>query len=373
VRVVTSVYQVYEISGSPFQLGLTGFFQALPFVLFGLFAGAVADAFDRKKLLLLTTLIQLFPGLILSVLTLTGTIQVWHVYLLAFMGAFVEVFNWPARSALIPRLVPHSVLMNAVTISTMIIQMSFLLGPAIGGVLIDYTSIAMTYFLSTLLLVPALGTVKAVRTSGKPEGKRRRVNLRSILEGLEFIWIQRIILSLFLLDFGVTLVGFYRPILPILSADVFQTGASGLGILYAAPSFGSVLGSIGLLMAVDIKRKGIAVVLAAVFFAASLGLLGLSQWFWMAVVVVILLGITDAVSVAIRRTVVQLLAPDQMRGRIMAAYAFIVVGLSQTIGAFGAGAVARVIGVHWAIGGGAVAMLLYAIWAFRRFPELMAA
>ena len=144
---------------------------------------------------------------------------------------------------------------------------------------------------------------------------RRRVNLRSIVEGLEFIWIQQIILSLFLLDFGVTLVGFYRPILPILSADVFRTGASGLGILYAAPSFGSVLGSIGLLMAGDIKHKGIAVVLAAVFFAASLGLLGLSQWFWMAVAVVILLGITDAVSVAIRRTVVQLLAPDQMLGR----------------------------------------------------------
>jgi MFS family permease len=315
VRSVASVYQVYEISGSAFQLGLTGFFQALPFVLFGLFAGAVADAFDRKKLLLATTLIQLIPGLVLGILTLTGTIHVWHIYVFGFLGALVEVFNWPARSALIPRLVPHTALMNAVTLNTMVIQMSFLVGPAMGGVLIDYSDVAMTYFLSTLLLVPALGAVLGVRSSGQPEGPRRRVSLRSIVEGVEFIWIQRIILSLFLLDFGVTLVGFYRPILPIFSADVFKTGASGLGLLYAAPSLGALFGSIGLLMAGDIKQKGVVVVIAALFFAASLALLGVAHSFWMAVAAVIILGITDSISVAIRRTVVQLLAPDQMLGR----------------------------------------------------------
>ena len=105
------------------------------------------------------------------------------------------------------------------------------------------------------------------------------MNLRSIVEGIEFIWIQRIILSLFLLDFGVTLVGFYRPILPIFAADVFNMGASGLGLLYAAPSAGSLLGSAALLMAGDIKRKGVAVVMAAVGFAGSLALLGVSKWF----------------------------------------------------------------------------------------------
>lgn len=343
VRNVASVYQVYEISGSPFQLGLTGFFQALPFVLFGLFAGAVADAFDRKKLLLATTFIQLMPGLVLGALTITGLIQVWHVYVFGFLGAFVDVFNWPARAALIPRLVPQSVLMNAVTINTMIIQTSFLVGPAIGGVLIDYTSLPMTYFLSTLLLVPALGAVLAVRSSGRPEGQRRRVNMRSIIEGVEFIWVQRIILSLFMLDFGVTLVGFYRPILPIFSADVFKTGASGLGLLYAAPSLGSLLGSTALLMAGDITYKGVAVVAAAIFFAASLALLGLSQWFWMAVAAVIILGIADSISVTIRRTVVQLLAPDQMLGR---ASSLITVFAQATngLGAILAGVAAQVMG-----------------------------
>ena len=373
VRNVGCIYQVYQLTGSPFQLGFTGFLQALPFVVFGLFAGAFADAFDRKKLLLATMLLQLVPSAALGVLTSTGAVQVWHIYIFSFLGAFVEVFNWPARSALIPRLVPQSVLMNAVTLNTMIIQTSFLVGPAIGGVLIDYTGLAPTYFWSAAMTVPALLAITAVRRSGKPEGARRTVNLKSIVEGVEFIWIQRIILSLFVLDFGVTLFGFYRPILPIFAADVFKTGASGLGMLYAAPSAGSLIGSMALLMMGDIRSKGVAVVVAAIFFATSLAFLGIAQWFWLAVAVVVFLGITDSVSVAIRRTVVQLLAPDEMLGR---ASSLITVFAQATngLGALLAGTAAQAIGVTNAllIGSGLCFVMIYVtcwcipqLWRYR--------
>lgn len=332
IRNVSTLYQVYQLSGSPFKLGLTGFLEALPFIIFGLFAGAVADAFDRKKMLMATVWLQMVPSLILGILTLIGRIEVWHIYTLGFLGAFVEVFNWPARSALIPRLVPHAILMNAITFNTMILQTSFLVGPTLGGFLIDQNGLAVTYFISTILFVPAGIALFTMRASGRPEGKRRGVSVHSIIEGIEFIWIQRIILSLFLLDFGVTLVGFYRPILPIFAADVFKTGASGLGILYAAPSVGSLLGSIVLLMAGDVKRKGVLVVIAALFFASALALLGVSKWFWMAVGGVILLGFTDSLSVTIRRTVVQLLAPDNMLGRA----ASLITVFAQTTNGLGA-------------------------------------
>jgi MFS family permease len=315
IRNVSNLYQVYELSGSAFMLGLTGFLETLPFIVFGLFAGAVADAFDRKKVLLVTMVLQLVPGVVMALLTYTGTVEVWHIYTLGFLGALVDVFNWPARSALVPRLVPPGLMMNAVTINSTIIQLSFLVGPAIAGICIDHTGLAITYSISTLLLLPAVASILALRSSGKVEGKKRHVSLRSIVEGVEFIWIQRIILSLFVLDFGVTLVGFYRPILPIFAADVFNMGASGLGLLYAAPSAGSLLGSTALLMAGDIRHKGRAVVMAAVGFAVSLALLGVSKWFWLAGAAAILLGITDSISVAIRRTVVQLLAPNEMLGR----------------------------------------------------------
>jgi len=332
IRNVSTLYQVYDISGSAFKLGLTGFLETLPFIIFGLYAGAVADAFDRKKLLMLTISLQLVPNVLLGILTLTGSIQVWHIYTLGLLGAFVEVFNWPARAALIPRLVPPRLLMNAMVVNTMILQTSFLVGPAIGGFLIDQTGLATAYFASTLLFLPAILAIFSLRTSGKIEGARRHVNLRSIVEGIEFLWIQRIILSLFLLDFAVVLVGFYRPILPIFAADVFKTGAVGLGLLYAAPSLGSLLGSTALLMAGDVRRKGVLVIVAALIFAASLALLGISYSFWMAILAVLILGFTDSISVAIRRTVVQLLAPDGMLGRA----ASLITVFAQTTNGLGA-------------------------------------
>ena len=332
IRNVATLYQVYDISGSAFKLGLTGFLETLPFIIFGLYAGAVADAFDRKKMLVATISLQIVPNLVLGILTLTGATQVWHIYALGLVGAFVEVFNWPARAAMIPRLVPQSLLMNAMVVNTMILQTSFLVGPAIGGFLIDQVGLATAYFASTLLFVPAAIAILSVKASGKIEGARRRVNFKSIIEGIEFIWIQRIILSLFLLDFAVVLVGFYRPILPIFAADVFKTGAAGLGLLYAAPSAGSLLGTTVLLMAGDVQRKGVLVIVAALFFAAGLALLGISQWFWMAVVAVLLLGFADSISVAIRRTVVQLLAPDGMLGRA----ASLITVFAQTTNGLGA-------------------------------------
>ena len=332
IRNVATLYQVYNISGSAFKLGLTGFLETLPFIIFGLYAGAVADAFDRKKMLVATISLQIVPNLVLGILTLTGATQVWHIYALGLVGAFVEVFNWPARAAMIPRLVPQSLLMNAMVVNTMILQTSFLVGPAIGGFLIDQVGLATAYFASTLLFVPAAIAIRSVKASGKIEGERRRVNFKSIIEGIEFIWIQRIILSLFLLDFAVVLVGFYRPILPIFAADVFKTGAAGLGLLYAAPSAGSLLGTTVLLMAGDVQRKGVLVIVAALFFAAGLALLGISQWFWMAVVAVLLLGFADSISVAIRRTVVQLLAPDGMLGRA----ASLITVFAQTTNGLGA-------------------------------------
>ncbi len=332
IRNVSTLYQVYDISGSAFKLGLTGFLETLPFIIFGLFAGAVADAFNRKKLLIATISLQILPNLTLGILTLAGVAQVWHIYTLGLVSAFVEVFNWPARAALIPRLVPQHLLMNAMVVNTMILQTSFLVGPAIGGFLIDRGGLATAYFASTLLFVPAAIAILSVRTSGEIIGQRRRVNLKSIVEGIEFIWIQRIILSLFLLDFAVVLVGFYRPILPIFAADVFKMGASGLGLLYAAPSAGSIIGTVVLLMAGDVKRKGVLVIIAALFFAASLALLGASQWFWMAIIAVMILGFADSISVAIRRTVVQLLAPDGMLGRA----ASLITVFAQTTNGLGA-------------------------------------
>ena len=369
IRNVANLYQVYHLSGSSLQLGLTGFFQALPHIVMGLFAGVLADAFDRKKVILGTHIFHLGPSIALGYLTMTGAIQVWHIYVFSILSGFIEVFSWPARSAIVANLVPTSYLMNAITLTSMVLQSSFLFGPAIAGLLIDHVGLASTYFVSAALFAPAILAILAMRASGMPHGEHRRVSIKSMIEGVKFIWIERIILSLFLLDFGVTLVGFYRPILPIFASDVFKTGATGLGALYGAPAIGSLLGSTAVLLSGDFRRKGALAVVAALFFAGGLMLLGFSQYFWMAVAAVVLLGFTDSLSVAIRRTVVQYLAPDTLRGRA-ASLITVFAQSTNALGALLAGVAASLWGAPRALVIGGIVCVCMIVGISRAIPQL---
>jgi MFS family permease len=336
MRGVASLYQVYELSGSSMQLGLAGFFQALPSIVLGLFGGVLADTLNRKKLIALTHSLNILPGLALWLLTETGYVQVWHVYTLSVLAGALQTLGGPARQAIIPSLVPQTHLLNAVTLTTLMMQGTQLTAPVIAGFLIDGFGVKVAYLVDALLLVPSVAAVLLLRASGIPQGERRRVSWRSLIDGFEFLWHTRIILSLFVLDFFAVLFGFYRPILPIFAEEIFDVGARGLGALYAAPAIGALIGSGVLLTLGDIERKGAVAVMVTLLFAFSLALLGIAQTFWMGLLALGFLGISDAISVAIRRTVVQILAPDNMRGRatsFLSVFAQTTNGLGAVIGA----------------------------------------
>jgi len=228
--------------------------------------------------------------------------------------------------------------------ATLMMQGTQLTAPVIAGTLIDFFGVQASYFTEATLLLPSVISALLIRASGQPQGKRRQISWRSLTEGFEFLlWHTRIILSLFLLDFFAVLFGFFRPILPIFADVVFKVGARGLGMLYAAPAIGALLGSAILLTAGDIKRKGAVSIIATLLFALCLGFLGLSKQFWIGLLAAGALGFSDAISVAIRRTVVQTLAPDDMRGR---ATSFLTVFAQATnaTGAVIAGAGAALLG-----------------------------
>ena len=343
MRNVASLYQVYQLSGSSIQLGFTGFFQAMPFIFFGLFGGVLADTLNRKRLISITHTLNVLPGLTLAILTMTGVVQVWHVNVLSVLAGALQVLGGPARQAIIPSLVPQSHLLNAVTMTSLMMQGTQLTAPVIAGFLIDFYGVAASYFTDAALLLPSVVSVLLIRASGQPQSQRRRIAWRSLIEGFEFLWHTRIILSLFILDFFAVLFGFYRPILPIFADTIYNVGARGLGMLYAAPAIGALVGSAFVLAAGRIERQGALSIIATLAFALSLGFLGMAPWFWLGLVALGLLGISDAISVAIRRTVVQILAPDDMRGR---ATSFLTV-FAQTTNALGAviaGAGAALIG-----------------------------
>ncbi|HMA79250.1 MAG TPA: MFS transporter, partial [Candidatus Binatia bacterium] len=335
----------------------TGFFQALPFIFFGLFGGVLADTLNRKRLIVITHSLNIVPGLTLALLTVSGVVQVWHVNVLVVLAGALQVLGGPARQAIFPSLVPPSHLLNAVTVATLMMQSAQLTAPVIAGFLIDFFGVSASYFVDAALLVPSVASVLLIRASGQPQGRRRQISWRSLIEGFEFLWHTRIILSLFILDFFAVLFGFYRPILPIFADTIYNVGARGLGVLYAAPAIGALIGSAIILAAGDIKRKGALSIVATLLFGLSLGFLGLSQWFWLGLIALGCLGISDAMSVAIRRTVVQILAPDDMRGR---ATSFLTV-FAQTTNALGAviaGAGAALLGApNAALVGGLLCML----------------
>lgn len=369
MRNVTSLYQVYHLSGSSVQLGLTGFFQAFPFVCFGLLGGLLADALNRKRMIMSTQLLNVIPGVLLGVLTGTGMIQVWQIYVLNLVTASLQVLGGPARQALVPNLVPASYLMNAITLTTLIQQGTHLTGPVLAGYLIDFVGLEKAYFVDAALLLPSIIAVLAIRSSGRPEGARREIRLGSLIEGFEFVWRQRIILSLFLLDFFAVLVGFYRPLLPIFASDVFKVSAGGLGALYAAPAIGALVGSGLVLAAGNIERKGAVAIIATFFFAFNLGWLGLSSWFWMGLIAVGALGFSDAISVAIRRTIVPILAPDHMRGRA-ASLLTIFAQATNALGAVIAGAAAALVGAPNALLLGSVLCAVTILGVCWAIPQL---
>ena len=369
MRSVATLYHVYQLSGSSVQLGFTGFFQAAPFIFFGLFGGVLADTLNRKKLIAITHSLSIVPGLLLALLTVSGSIQVWHINVLMVFAGSLQVLGGPARLAIIPSLIPQSHLLNAVTMSTLVMQGTQLTAPVIAGFMIDFYGLAASYMVDAFLPLPSVLAALLIRGSGIPQGQRRQIGWHSLIEGVEFIWHTRIILSLFVLDFFAVLFGFYRPILPIFADEIYHVGARGLGMLYASPAIGALVGS-GILLAFgDVKRKGALSVIATLFFALSLGLLGFSQWFWMGLIAVGLLGISDAISVAMRRTVVQILAPDDMRGR---ATSFLTV-FAQTTNATGAviaGAGAALIGAPNAALVGCVLCALTVVGTCWAIPQL---
>jgi len=369
MRNVASLYQVYQLSGSSVQLGLAGFFQALPFIIFGLFGGVLADASNRKKLIAITHTCNVVPGLALGILTITGDVQVWHVNALNIIASSLQVLGGPARQAIIPSLVPQSHLLNAITMATLLMQGSQLTAPVIAGFLIDLFGVQASYLADAALLLPSVLSVLLIHASGQPQGERRQIRWRSLIDGFEFLWYTRIILSLLVLDFFAVLFGFYRPILPIFADVVFKVGARGLGLLYSAPAIGALIGSAILLSVGDIKRKGAVSIIATLAFALSLGFLGLSKSFWMGLLAVGALGFNDAISVAIRRTVVQILAPDDMRGR---ATSFLTVFAQTTngIGAVIAGAGAALLGAPDAALAGSVLCALTVFATCWALPQL---
>jgi MFS family permease len=352
-------------------LGGVGLIRFVPVVACSLFAGLAADAFDRRRVLLLTNGVLGLLSAALAVLTLSGRANLASVYTLAALTAAVGTFDNPARNALYPSLVPREALPNAISLNSILFQVAAVTGPLLGGILIATQGVGLVYACDALSFLVLMASVWAIDLpAAQSDGTRAKFELRSIWDGFAFVFGRPLIRSSMLLDFFATFFASSTTLLPIFAQDVLRVGAHGYGVLSAATAVGAVLTSLAMAALVErIEQRGRVLVSAVVIYGAVTAAFGLSHVLWLSFVCLMLSGAADTVSTVLRNVLRQLETPDELRGRMTSVNMMFFMGGPQ-LGELEAGLVAQRFGPVGAVVSGGVGCVLAALWLALRTPAL---
>jgi MFS family permease len=360
MQVAAILWHIHQLNDAPLYLGLVGLFRVLPIILLSAFGGAVADLVDRRKLMMVTQSSEAVLALALWGLTLTGTIQLWHIYLITTLQAVAFAYDVPARQALVPNLVPPEILPNALSMYMIASQIGSIAGPAVGGSVIYWLGLQYAYlfnavsFLSVIVALLMMGDVRQDRTV---KAAHQKVDKEMIVEGLRFTFGNPLILSSMLLDFVATFFASANTLMPIFAEDILNVGEKGFGILSSAQSVGAVAAALVVSQIKQIRRQGRVLLVAVVMFGIATVIFGASRIFWLTWFGLVLAGASDTVSMVIRQTIRQLQTPDGLRGRMTSVTQIFFAGGPQ-LGEIEAGVVAQFFGAPIAAISGGVACIL---------------
>jgi MFS family permease len=365
-------WHIDQITRLPLALGMVGAARVVPIVLFSMFGGAYADLFDRRKLMFVTQTSQAFLAFALYYLTVSGSIQLWHIYLITALQAVAFAFDIPARQALIPNLVPRQTLPNALSLSSIASQLGSIVGPAMSGVVIAGFGLSYAYLIngisfgSVILALLLMGNVEQDRSLKQTH---HRVDREMIQEGLSFTFSNPLILSSMVLDFVATFFASANTLMPIFAREVLGVGAKGYGLLSAAQSAGAVLAAVVMSQIDEVKNQGRVLMVAVVGFGIATIVFGVSRIFWLSWFGLALAGASDTVSMVIRQTIRQLQTPDKLRGRMTSVNQIFFAGGPQ-LGEIEAGVVGQLFGVQWAAISGGIACILGVGVISKIWPQL---
>jgi MFS family permease len=334
---------VYAKTADPMALGWVGLARALPVILLAIAGGQLADRYNRRIVMLLTQILGVISIGGLAALVLLEAGVVWFYFFL-LLGAISQALGSPSRSAILPQLVPISLFSNAMAWNSSLFQVGTMIGPALGGLLLgphDYTPPAFL-----LALVLRLGSLAAIfmLTVKDTVKKAEEVSLRSVLAGVRFVRDNKIILATITLDLFAILLGGAVYLLPLYAKDILHVGGFGLGLLRTAEAAGAITMAMAITHLPPIRHAGRAMLWAVAGFGLTTVIFGVSQWFWLSMFAMFLMGACDNISVIVRHTLVQVLTPDHMRGRVSAVNNIFIVS-SNDLGGFESGATARLFGV----------------------------
>jgi MFS family permease len=373
IRSVVVAWQIYELTRDPLSLGLIGLAEAVPFIGFALFAGHVADRVNRVRISLMALVVLLGCSLALLGFTLRPGIitagRVWPFYGVIFLSGIARSFLQPARSALGAELVPRELYPNAVTWRSSAWQLAEVVGPAIGGLVYGFGSASAAYGVDAALMSVGVLSLARMRHSPKPAAASGESFRESLATGLRFVRRQPVVLGALTLDLFSVLFGGAVALLPVFAAEILYVGPEGLGILRASPAVGAVLMSLVLAHRPPLRRAGRTLLVSVAVFGLCMIGFGLSRNFLLSTVLLGLSGVVDTVSVVVRSTLLQVLTPAHLLGRVASVNA-IFIGSSNELGAFESGTAARLIGTVPAVVLGGVATLLVVAVTAIKVPSL---
>ncbi len=366
-------WHVYLLTKSAFALGLIGLFRGVPIILCSLAGGVVADAIDRKRLMMVTQTIMLVSAALLTAGTIAGVESVWPIYVLSGIASAASAFDVPARQALMPTLVPVEDFPNAVSLGIMVFNVATIAGPAVAGLMLAETGPAVIYGVNAVSFLAVIAALVAMKTSGNPElqsNRRDALSFAALKEGLRFVWHTPIIVQTMTLDFLATFFASATLLLPIFAQERLHVGARGYGFLAAAPAIGSVLTALVLARLGTLRRQGRLVVASVAVFGVATALFGISTAYWFSLVMLIVTGAADTVSTVLRQTIRQLVTPNHLRGRMTSINMMFFMGGPQ-LGELEAGVVAGFIGAPLSVVFGGLGSLISSAIAAVKSKSLM--
>jgi MFS family permease len=377
VTVVALPFQLYVLTGSTLAVGLLALVQLVPILVFALGGGAMADAVDRRRLLLLTQLGLAVASAALFGLAMTPGAPIWGYYVVAFVAAGVGAVDQPARTSSIPRLVPLERLPAAIALNQLGFNTMAVIGPALGGLLIVAVGVATAFLFDAVTFAAAIVALLLIAPI-PPHPGAARPSLDTVREGLRFVRGRRVVLSSFVVDLVAMVFGMPTSLFPALALDVFGVGPAGVGLLTAAPAAGALIGAATSGWVGRIARPGRAVIVSVAGWGAAITAFGVTTFmlvgsatlsFALALVFLACAGAADVFSAVLRSAIVQLDTPDQLRGRVASIH-ILVVTSGPRLGDAEAAAVAAIAGPEVSVLSGGILCLVGLAAVARRFPEL---
>ncbi|HEX8135181.1 MAG TPA: MFS transporter [Actinomycetes bacterium] len=368
LTVVAVPLQVYLLTRSSLAVGLVGLAQLGPLLVCSLLGGAVVDAVDRRMLLVWVQLARgaLAVGLVAN--ALRPQPMLWPLYALTAAGAGLQAVDAPARTAAIPALVRRELLPAAAALHQILMQVGLVAGPALAGLLVDQAGLAAAYAIEVATFAAASLLAVVLRPLPPGEGAAR-AGIASIREGLRFLRGRRALQGTFFIDLNAMVFGMPRALFPALGTGLFHGGPGTVGLLYAAPGAGALLGALTAGWVGGVRRQGRAVLVAVTVWGAAITVFGLVSWLPLAFALLAAAGAADVISAVFRNTILQLTVPDGLRGRLAAIHIGVVTG-GPRLGDAEAGAVAAIAGPRVSVVSGGLACLAGVALIAWRLPEL---